>query len=240
MIFALAQPVALLGLAVGFLLSVAIRAGVHRYVATRVVAGARPRLASLKPNWRTDIDAFGVIAVVLGGLGWGKAAPVNYEISQRSYDSYAGYGGVSTNRSQRRAVAITLASGPIAVLIVSQLVFLVGRLLYPDSSVLQLTGAADVLNGASMDSYGEQFTLSLAVAMLCFGLVEFIPLPPLDGWGLLWLALRRPPVKARHWLVEQNLGVVILLVLSLPLLSGAAILPRFLDIFATPLMRLWS
>lgn len=238
MIFALSFPVALLGLALGFLASLVLRAGVQRMVAAKLIAGGRLRLSALKPNWRNDIDVFGIIALVLGGLGWGKAAPVNYELNRAAnYDNY-GYGGVTPIRSQRRSVAITLLSGPLAVLVASQIVFAIFQTLYPD--MLIIGRASDILVGADADSKGAQFTLSLAVAMLCFGLVELVPLPPLDGWGLLYMAFRKPPLKARHWLVEQNLGVVILLVLSLPVLRSSAILPRFLDIFATPLMRLWS
>jgi hypothetical protein len=242
MILALLQPAALLGLLLGFLLSVYVRLVAQRFFGARLVDHRPPGPRAWRFDWRHDIDVFGAVGAGLGGLGWGKQSHLSHE--GVSFSSH-GYGRATTLQSHRRAVSLAIASGPIAVLVVSQLAFLVYRITYGDTfSLFAGYRASEMLLGVEgAGGFGPSFLLSVAVSMLCFAVLAFVPLPPLDGWGLLWLALKRPGEgmqKARHWLVDQNLGAVILVVLSLPLGSSGAILPRILDIITTPLMRLWA
>jgi hypothetical protein len=82
------------------------------------------------------------------------------------------------------------------------------------------------------------------VGLFCFGVLALIPVPPLDGFGLLWLSLRRPSQQAqkmRHWLADNNLGVVLLLVfLVLPLGFRAPLILLIFDLVGTPVLRAWA
>jgi hypothetical protein len=135
-----------------------------------------------------------------------------------------------------------LLAGPAAVLVASQVAFLAFRLA-GDPLLLQLHTASSVLHGVPGDAV-SQLLLSIAVSLLCFGLLALVPLPPLDGWGLL--ARRAGPrpspgfARAHHWLDEQNIGVVILLVgLIIPLIGGPLFL-FLLDVVTTPVFLAWS
>ena len=89
---------------------------------------------------------------------------------------------------------------------------------------------------------GEQVLLSLGVGLLTFGLLALIPIPPLDGFGVLYNALRRPGAGMqwmRLWFEDKNIGVVILLALSL-FPFGAPFLLDVLDILGVLFLRAWS
>jgi len=215
LIFAILQPVALLGLVLGFAVSVVLRAVVQHAVAKRDPYGRRRTL--FEP--RRDIDVFGVVAAVLGGTGWGKRLE----------------GG--------RPAA--LLAGPFAVLALSQLSFLAYRLLGGDPALPQLYSASSVFRGVPSGLAWEKVLFSFAVSTLCFGLLALVPLPPLDGWGLLaHRAGSRPGqgfAKARHWLEEQNIGVVILLVgLIIPLAAGVPLFVFLLDVVTFPVIAIWG
>lgn len=224
MLFSLGQPIALVGLVVAFLTGVALRAAaqhlVLRHSPAHRVGGAARRVALVTP--RRDVDVFGVVSALIGGTGWGR-----------------GLDDVGVGPPPRRV----LLAGPVAVLVASQLAFAGFRIAGGDRLGLQLYGTADVLRGAPGDAL-TQLLLSLAVGLLAFGVFALIPLPPLDGWGLLRHAVRHPGpgfAKARHWLEEQNIGVVILLAgMILPVAGNTPLFLYLLDVVTTPVLRVWS
>jgi hypothetical protein len=215
-IFALLNPVCLAGLLLGFGVAMVLRGVVQRAVAAR--AGLR------LPLWnpRLDFDVFGIVSAVIGGTGWGHRAPVPYG---------------------RPSVAVLL-SGPLAVIAASQAAF--GAYVLAGGHLLGLYAGhgSDVLRGEAVEPYVTLFLLSLAVAMLYAGILAFIPLPPLDGWGLLARRFtgRRSEgwAKAQLWLEEKNIGVVILL-LGIILPPGQRTLILYLlDVVTIPVFNLWS
>lgn len=227
MIFALGQPVAALGLVLAFLAALAARAVAQQLLARRLTGTTAPGplLAA-----RRDIDPFGAVGAVLCGTGWGRAAPVP---------------PLPVRFLGRRPVVdrvVVYLAGIVVPVVLGEAFLGLYQAVYPGAFGLSLFEASDVLRGAPGEP-PAQLLLSFAVGLLCFGLLSIIPLPPCDGWGLLCLAWRRPGEtgrKVRFWLEERNIGVVVLLVLTVPLgLSGALMLP-ILDVVATPLMRVWS
>ena len=223
MLFALAQPVAFAGLLVGFLLALIVRAYAIRISARSL--GLTPG-ESVSPRLREDIDPFGAVAVAVGGAGWGKTIDVDE---------------VPRSHGRGRAAAV-FAAGPLATLFAGQLLFVIFRYAFPGSYALAFYRPSEVLRGQFDDTFGAQLLLSVAVGLLGFGLLALLPIPPLDGFGLLWLAFRRPGPGLqgyRLWFEGKNLGVVILLAccffpLSYPLLMV------IVDLIGTPLMRLWG
>ena len=222
MLFALGTPVAFAALVVSFLLGLVLRA-----VAVRLTArglGLAERRESIAPRLREDVDPFGAVAAALGGMGWGKAISVDE---------------IPRHRGRGRAAAVFLA-GPLTCIIVGEILIVAYALAFPDN-YLSIIGPADVLLGINLP-YGEQILLSLGGGLLCFGLLALIPIPPLDGFGVLYYALRRPGAGIqwmRLWFEDKNIGVLILLICCLfPL--GYPLLLSILNALGLVFIRPWG
>lgn len=222
MLFALLQPVALVGLLLGFLAAVAVRAATQATLTRRLL---RHHVGSALPNPRRDLDPFGALAAALGGTGWGRQAPLP-EAQWRS--------------AQAGRRAAVLAGGPLAAIVLGLGVLIGYVAAYPESLLLSMSYPSDVLRGFPGPAV-EQLWASAGVALVCFGVFAFIPLPPLDGWGLLLLAIRRPSdgfQKVRFWLEERNIGVLLLLVfMVLPLGLSVPLLLGVLNLVVNPLLQ---
>ena len=82
----------------------------------------------------------------------------------------------------------------------------------------------------------------MAGGLLCFGLLALLPMPPLDGFGVLWSAQRAPGRGMqgyRLWFQEKNIGVVVLLVCCFFPLSYPLILVP-VDAARHVFLRLWG
>jgi hypothetical protein len=222
-LFALGQPAAFVGLLLAFLLALGIRAVAIRLTARLV--GIAPRRESLSPRPREDVDPFGAVAAALGGTGWGRTIEVDEMPRQRG----------------RGRAAAVIASGPIAVLLVAQIALAAFFILHPDATG-QVIYPSGVLRGALEVDAVPRFLLSLGVGLLSFGLLALIPIPPLDGFGLLWFAFRRPGpalMWMRLWFGEKNIGVAVLLLFVL-FPQAYPLVHVLIDAVGTPLMGLWS
>lgn len=226
MLFALSRPIALAGLALAFVLGLILRVVAIRVVQRRRVPAGwdAPRRSGGKLlDARRDVDIFGLVAAVVGGTGWGKK---------------------SEDVGMAPAPVRVLLAGPVAVILAAQVAFL-GFVLVADPVGLSALNASSVLRGEVIGGTSLQmFLLSLAIGLLCFGLLALVPLPPLDGWGLLRHAVKRPGTgfqKARHWLEEQNVGIAILLAgMLLPLFRGLPLFLFVLDLVTWPFLLLWG
>lgn len=222
MLFALGEPVAFAALVVAFLLGLVLRAVAIRLTARGL--GLTDRRESIIPRLREDIDPFGAVAAALGGMGWGKMISVDE---------------VSRHRGRARAAAV-FAAGPLTCIVVAEILLGVYALLFPDN-LLAFYGPADVYYGIGLPA-GELALLSFAVGLLFFGLLALIPIPPLDGFGILYYALRRPGAGMqwmRLWFEDKNVGVLVLLILCL-FPFGAPFLLQILNILGLLFVRIWS
>jgi Zn-dependent protease len=223
-LWALGQPAAFAGLVVAFLLALTLRALAIRITA-RVLGLAPPR-EPVTPRPREDIDPFGAVAAAIGGVGWGRVIDVDE---------------VPRHRGRGRAAAV-FAAGPVITLLAGELALAGYATLIPPSGALLLYQPSMVLRGAVDETVVGQAMLAVAVGLLCFGLLSLIPLPPLDGFGLLWSAFRRPGTTAQQaklWLGDNNIGVAALLVLFF-FPFGQPLLFVLIDLVGTPLMRMWA
>jgi Zn-dependent protease len=224
-LYALGHPVAFAALVVSFLLGLLLRALAVRLTARSV--GLADRHESISPRLREDVDPFGAVAAAIGGMGWGKTISVD-EIPRW--------------RGRGRAAAV-FAAGPLTCLVIAQAFLAAVVVVYRDG-VLAYAYPSDVLLAgySSTVTIGEQVLLSFGVGLLAFGLLALIPIPPLDGFGILYSALRRPGSGMqwmRLWFEEKNIGVVALLALSL-FPFGAPFLLRILDFLGVLFLRAWS
>lgn len=224
MLFALGEPVAFVALLIAFLLGLALRAIAIRFTARTV--GLAERRVSLRLSPREDVDPFGAVAAAVGGMGWGK---------QLSVDEIPRY------RGRGRAAAVFIA-GPVACILAGELLIATYALVFPDSAefVLASAGIGDVLRGVNLPA-AQQIVLSLGVGLLAFGLLALIPIPPLDGFGILWNALRRPAAGMqwmRLWLEDKNVGVLLLLIFAF-FPTGDPLLNMVLDFLGVLFLRVW-
>lgn len=226
MLFALGDPVAFAALVVAFLLGLTLRTVAMRFTARVVGLGdGRP---VFRFNLRHDIDPFGAVSAAIGGMGWGRQVTVD-EMPSR--------------RGRGRAAAV-FAAGPVACILAGELV-IAGFALAAPSAVLAGLGPGEVLRGMYFPfapSIAEQVALSVGVGLLTFGLLALLPIPPLDGFGLLWFALRRPgPGMAwmRLWFEDKNIGALVLLVCAF-FPTGYPVLLTIIDFLGVLFLRIWA
>ncbi|MBM2620433.1 M50 family metallopeptidase [Actinoplanes sp. LDG1-06] len=222
MLFALGEPVAFVALVVSFLLAIVLRAVAIRLTARTL--GLADRRDSIAPQLREDIDPFGGVAAAIGGMGWGKMLSVD------DVPRYQGRG---------KAIAV-FAAGPVVCILASQLLLLTYALTFPDNP-LSFIGPADVLLGIGLP-IPHQVLLSLAVGLLCFGILALIPIPPLDGFGILYNAVSKPGQGLqwmRLWFEDKNIGVLVLLVLCI-FPFGMPFLLQILNALGLVFVRVWG
>jgi Zn-dependent protease len=221
-LFALSTPVAFAALVVSFLLGLALRAVAVRLTSRSL--GLADRREPIAPRPREDIDPFGAVGAAIGGVGWGRMLTVD---------------DVPRHRGRGRAAAVFLA-GPLTCIVLGEVLLGVYALFYP-GDLLAYIGPADVLLGIDLP-FSQQVLLSIAVGLLCFGLLALIPIPPLDGFGVMYNAVRRPGASLawmRLWFEEKNIGTVILVACCLFPLPGPILL-RVIDALGLFFMRLWG
>ena len=223
MLFALGEPVAFVTLVLAFLLGLLLRAIAIRLTARTL--GLTGRDEPVSPRLREDIDPFGAVAAAVGGTGWGKIIPVD-EVPRR--------------RGRGRAAAVFLA-GPLTCIVVAQLFFL-GYALSTGLNLLSYADLSALLRGADVGSLLDQVLLSFGAGLLAFGLLALIPIPPLDGFGVLWSAQKQPG-RGMHWMrlwfEDKNIGVLILLVFCFFPLTYPLLLV-ILDVLGVLFLRLWG
>jgi hypothetical protein len=203
MLWALAQPAAMAGLVAAFTVGVGLRAAAS-WSAARFFKVHRDAVS-------TRFDPLGVVAACFSGTGWGRpcAAPGSHR--------------------ERWAVA----AGPVAVLLASQLAFVSYHRAYPGAGLpLRINRPSDVLHGVVAPTHAQQLMLSVAVGLLCFGLLALLPFPPFDGYRLI-----ATPGAAAPW---ERLAAVAVLVLLIVPVSGRPPLLMALDTVAGPLVRVWA
>ncbi|WP_308121402.1 hypothetical protein [Paractinoplanes bogorensis] len=213
---------AFVALVVSFVLGIVLRAVAIRLTARTL--GLADRRDSVAPRLREDVDPFGAVAAALGGMGWGKMLSVD------DVPRYQGRG---------KAIAV-FAAGPAVCILASQLLLLSYALTYPNN-VLSVIGPADVLLGIGLP-IAHQVMLSLGVGLLSFGILALIPIPPLDGFGILYNAVRKPGQALqwmRLWFEDKNIGILVLLILCL-FPFGMPFLLQILNALGLVFVRVWG
>ena len=215
MLRALGSPPSFAGLLAGFLAAVLVQA--YAQASAARLLGDRAAMRRLG-GLRRVLDPFGAVAAALAGPGWG----VTPELALRS----------------RGRLALALLAGPAAVTVVG-LAGVIGYVAVGGSRlVLPFAGPGSVISGVNLPA-AQAALLTFGVQSLAMAVLALVPLPPLPGWRLLELASTGSTgwQRARHYLVENNLGVLALLILLiLPLGGGRPLLVVILDTVVTSLL----
>jgi Zn-dependent protease len=149
------------------------------------------RLGRITLNPLAQLDRAGTVMLVLAGFGWGKPVPVNQ----------------AQLRNGRLGLAFVSAAGPFANVILALLFASLFRagVLSADNAILTTAGPGTFGEWVTLVAlFGVQLNILLAVFNL-------LPIPPLDGMGILaGLAPRRwePAIDK-----VQQVGVIVMLVL---------------------------
>ena len=227
MLFALRHPAILLGLVLGFVVGVAVRAALQQRLASGRGLGGRGRLRGVggsrsKQPWTTFLDPYGVVAAIIAGPGWG--ARVAHRVT----------------RGPRMLAPLAVAVVVHGVLAVAG--FAAYRALSGPAVLGTFVDASDVLHGSlALGSASAQVAAGFAVENLACGLLALVPIPPLELGVVLWSRLPRTAGARRfaYRLLEEAWGVLVVLVgLLLPLGGQPPALLALIDIVARPLLRL--
>lgn len=220
MLYALGDPVSFLLLVLSFLIAVTLHGWVQALVAHRTGDGRARQEGRLRPDPRRHVDPFGAVAGLIAGFGW--AHPVEAPVRRR-----------------RGVLLAVLLSGALLNLVLAAVSLVVFRLLYGGG--VWSVSATLLQHGLRGESLGVRAALLFGLMNLYVGLLSLVPLPPLDGGRLLFALAPRSVgwQKAAYQLVDNNVGIVLLLLLLLlPLGGPQALLPVILNDIASPLARL--
>lgn len=204
MLFVLRFPTAFLGIAIALLVAVLVHSLAQ--AATARAFGDRLPAASgrLNPDPRRHFDPFGVIVMLISGIGWNKPVPLQEP----------------RFRGGRTRYLLAILAGPFANLLLG-----VAALAALRATGLTLLPEVDPL-GAADASFAQVLLYELAVVNAAVGVLTLLPIPPLDGARILWLYAPQTPGwrNARYHLEERNVGIAICVILSLPLFGGSGLL----------------
>lgn len=218
MLYALGEPLSFVILIASFVVAVTVHGWIQSVLSARV--GGREVLipGATRPDPRRHVDPFGAIAAAIAGVGWARPAEL-------------------PPRPSRGALVLVLLAGAVANLVLGMVALIVfGVLERPVSGV----SAVLLQQGTSAVDLASRALLLFALMNVFVGALSVVPLPPLDGGRLLFRLAPQTPgwQRARYYLVEQNIGVAVLLALLLiPLGGPQALLPTVLDTVVSPLVE---
>lgn len=216
MLYALGDPVSFLLLLAATVVALTLHGWVSALVTARTGDRSLGPEGRLRPDPRRQIDPFGAIAALVGGAGW--SARVR-----------------TPDRRRRGALLASCLAGAVVLLVVGAAALLAFSLL---GRVAVGGGSAQLLrSGVSGLPLGQRALLLGGLVHLCDAVLSLVPLLPLAGGRLLFaLAPRtRGWQQAEYQLGERNIGVAILLGLSL---LAPGLLFTVLGAFVDPLARL--
>jgi Zn-dependent protease len=173
----------LVGIVVALVVGITCHEFSHAFVADQL-GDHRPRaLGRVSLNPIRHLDPVGSLLFLIAGFGWGKPVPVN---------AYA-------LRPGRIGLTMVALAGPVANFAVATVVALLFRVLQP----------AGLLDG----DFTGPVMISIVYYNVVLGLLNLIPIPPLDGYNVVLPLL--PPRQA--FLVQRyaRYGYIALLLLLL-------------------------
>ena len=131
----------------------------HGFVADRMGDHTARMQGRLSWNPVRHIDPFGLLMMIVAGVGWAKPVPIN----------------PANFKFPKRGMAITALAGPVANFLMAFLFLGLGSLIYHLVPISIPNAVWYVF------SYGMLFIARCAVLSVGLGLFNLIPIPPLDG-----------------------------------------------------------
>lgn len=149
----------------------------------------------------SHLDPMGTIGLLIFGIGWAKAVPVTPYRARKV--------------SQKTAMALTAAAGPVSNVIVSLVFMIIAKL------VLVFSGAPELsyTELTSDTAYYIYLALMMIVEInLSLGVFNLLPIPPFDGSRLFFAFL---PTKYYFGIMkyERQIMIAVLVLLYTGILS---------------------
>ncbi len=183
--------VQLFSVAVSLLIAITFHEAAHALSAKWLGDDTADRLGRITLNPKAHLDPAGTLMLLVAGFGWGKPVPVNSSLLR--------YG--------RRGMAMVAAAGPmsnVALAMAFALLFQIG--------LVDAGGVSrDDLRALDPGAWANIVALYSVLLNLILAVFNLLPLPPLDGGGIL------TGIAPRGWLplVGQltRYGPIVLIVL---------------------------
>lgn len=144
----------------------------------------------------SHIDPMGTIGLLVFGIGWAKSTPINPRRARKV--------------SQKTALALTAAAGPVANLLFS-LVFMIAAKI-----ILVTTGAETATTYYLVQAFNTVININLGLTVF-----NLLPIPPFDGSRIIFAFL---PTKYYFSIMRYEryimIGILVLLwtgILSIPM-----------------------
>jgi Zn-dependent protease len=235
-LYALDVPLDFLALLAGFGLGIIARGLAQAWTARALGARDFELRARSTPDPRRHGDIFGLVAAVIGGAGWGRAAPIEGLLGRFAY-------GRARGRPAAQAIAVLLV-GPVAAASVGAVLILASRAAGVPAFGLHDYAPSMGLHGDGLTGLdaGPRVLLLMGISALALAIIELVPVPPLDGGRLVLAVAPTTPgwQRVRHY-ADQNWGVgLLLLLLILPLSARGSALFPLIDGLGKPLLRVLS
>lgn len=171
--------------------SIGVHEFAHVYAAKLQGDNTGQQLGRLTLNPLAHIDAMGLLFLLLAGFGWGKPAPYNpYNLKYKKYGS----------------VLVTLA-GPVSNLII----IIIATLALKGLIAFTALGATNLL---------LQFLLVAVQMNIILMVFNIIPIPPLDGSGILFPFLTHPRWNDLKMTLNQHGQMILIGLIILERVTG--------------------
>lgn len=195
---------------VSLIMSIAIHEFSHALMATKLGDATARSMGRLTLNPIAHLDAFGTLALLFIGIGWGKPVPFNPH----------------NLKNPKVGSALISAAGPISNLVIAFVISLPYLILIlTNPSPKELYSLANIYGYISL-------IVTLNAALAIFNL---IPVHPLDGFKVLGGLL--PKNWYYDWHKMERYGMFILLLLIIPI-QGGSIISRVVFPLATAITGL--
>lgn len=207
MLLLLRQPKELLGVALALLVGI-VAHSVAQAAAARSLGDRLPASTGrLSVDPRRHFEPFGVIVMLISGIGWNK--PVTLQEPRF--------------RGARTRYVLAILAGPLANLVLAVLGLVGLRLL--GTSVLASVDPRAALHPPSL---AEILLFEFAAVNAAVGVLTLVPIPPLDGARILWAYAPATAGwrNARYQLEERNIGLGLCVLLMLPVFGNIGLLMR--------------
>ncbi len=164
----------------------------HVWCATKLGDNTGKMLGRYTLNPTAHIDPLGAVLICLIGFGWGKPAPIN----------------PNNFKNRKWGIALTSFAGPFANFLLAWLLLFLG-------SLFANVGPAA---GTYLASYVYTFCYIAAEISLYLMVFNLIPVPPLDGYGVIEGLL---PPSWSEWLNthQQIISIIFIALLFTGVLS---------------------
>jgi hypothetical protein len=209
MLFALRQPVVLVGLVLGFVAGCMLRAALQHAVS----GGLRSARRAFQPQqW---LDPYGVVGALIGGAGWSPRPPVSRFRSRQVW---------------LMVVAALVAHAVLAAVGFAGFVAAGGaREVFPFISSVGIVHGTQTVIG----NVGQRIALGFGVENVLCGVLALFPLPPLELGVALWSTLPKSAGARRtaYRVLEEQWGIAVILVLLIVPLAGEQ--PALLQLIAS-------